>query len=463
MTKYNCYDKIYDNMDDNISIMQLCFTEAIKMQFVMDCLSVNSKGNLAIGGCDLLDIAKEFKTPAYVMDEEKIRNNCRAYTNSIKEYYDGNGIALYASKALSCKYIYKIAMEENMGVDVVSGGELYTALAAGFPADKIYFHGNNKTDDELEYAVKSGVGRIIVDNRFELDRLNTIAKNIGVCQDIMFRIKPGVDAHTHSFIQTGQIDSKFGAALETGEADEITGYAITLENVNVVGFHCHIGSQIFELEPFELAAKIMMNFIGDMRDKYGLEVKELNLGGGFGIKYVETDTPIDYGEYMRAVSEVVKDCAKERNLKLPFIVVEPGRSIVADAGLTLYTVGYVKEIPDVRTYVAVDGGMADNPRYILYGAKYSAVVAKNPLAEDKKPVTIAGKCCESGDLIGENMPLCDVKPGEILAILSTGAYNYSMSSNYNRIPRPPVIMIKDGKPVVAVRRETYEDIIRNDM
>ena len=433
------------------------------MQFVMDCLSVNSKGNLAIGGCDLLDIAKEFKTPAYVMDEEKIRNNCRAYTNSIKEYYDGNGIALYASKALSCKYIYKIAMEENMGVDVVSGGELYTALAAGFPADKIYFHGNNKTDDELEYAVKSGVGRIIVDNRFELDRLNTIAKNIGVCQDIMFRIKPGVDAHTHSFIQTGQIDSKFGAALETGEADEITGYAITLENVNVVGFHCHIGSQIFELEPFEHAAKIMMNFIGDMRDKYGLEVKELNLGGGFGIKYVETDTPIDYGEYMRAVSEVVKDCAKERNLKLPFIVVEPGRSIVADAGLTLYTVGSVKEIPDVRTYVAVDGGMADNPRYILYQAEYTALSVENPLAEDKKPVTIAGKCCESGDLIGENMPLCDVKPGEILAILSTGAYNYSMSSNYNRIPRPPVIMIKDGKPVVAVRRETYEDIIRNDM
>lgn len=433
------------------------------MQFVMNCLSVNKKGNLSMGGCDLKDIAAEFGTPAYVMDEATIRNNCRAYTDSIKKYYGGNGIALYASKALSCKYMYRLVKEEGMGVDVVSGGELYTALAAGFPADKIYFHGNNKTDDELELALKNGIGRIVVDNRYELDRLNAMAEKMGMIQEIMFRIKPGVDAHTHSFIQTGQIDSKFGAALETGEADELVGYAVTLSNVRLVGFHCHIGSQIFELEPFELTAKVMMNFVGDMKEKYGLETDVLNLGGGFGCKYVETDTPIDYGEYMRAVSEVVKACAVERNVKLPYIIVEPGRSIVAEAGLTLYTVGSVKEIPGIRTYVAVDGGLGDNPRYILYQAEYTAVAVENPLDENKKPVTIAGKCCESGDLIGENMPLSEVKPGDILAVLTTGAYNYSMSSNYNRIPKPPVIMIKDGKPTVAVRRETYEDVIRNDI
>lgn len=433
------------------------------MQFVMDCLEINGKGHLQMGGCDLLDIAKEFKTPAYVMDEAVIRKNCKTYTDSIKKYYNGNGIALYASKALSCKYLYRIAQDEGMGVDVVSGGELYTALKAGFPAEKIYFHGNNKTVDELTFALKSGVGRIVVDNPYELDTLNSLARDKGVCADIMFRVKPGIDAHTHSFIRTGQIDSKFGAALETGEAEEMVKRAIALDNVHLVGFHCHIGSQIFELAPFELAAETMMNFIGDMHDKFNFETEELNLGGGFGIKYTDEDSPINYGEYMRTVSEVVKDTAAKRGVKLPFIIVEPGRSIVSEAGLTLYTVGGVKEIPNIRTYVSVDGGMGDNPRYILYQSEYTAVLANNPAKEPKKPVTIAGKCCESGDLIGENMMLPEVKPGDILAILSTGAYNYSMASNYNRIPRPPIIMIKDGKPVIAVRRETYDDIIINDL
>lgn len=433
------------------------------MQFVMDCLSVNEKGNLQLGGCDLKAIAKEYGTPAYVLDENTIRKNCRAYVDSIKKYYDGNGIAIYASKALSCKYMYNLIAAEGMGADVVSGGEIYTALTAGFPADKLYFHGNNKSVEELEFALKNGIGRIVADNELELTRINEISERLGICANVIIRITPGVDAHTHEFIRTGQIDSKFGATLENGEADEITALASSLKNICLKGYHCHIGSQIFELAPFEHAAEIMMNFIGDMKDKYGVEADELDLGGGFGIKYVDSDTPIDYGEYMRAVSVVVKRVASKRGLKLPFIIVEPGRSIVAEAGLTLYTVGTIKNIPGIRKYVSIDGGMGDNPRYILYQSEYTVLSAENPQAPQNDVITLAGKCCESGDLIGENMKTSEFKTDEIVAVLSTGAYNYSMASNYNRIPRPPVIMVSDGKAKAVVRRETYEDLVRCDL
>lgn len=433
------------------------------MQFVMDCLSVNEKGNLQLGGCDLKAIAKEYGTPAYVLDENTIRKNCRAYVDSIKKYYDGNGIAIYASKALSCKYMYNLIAAEGMGADVVSGGEIYTALTAGFPADKLYFHGNNKSVEELEFALKNGIGRIVADNELELTRINEISERLGICANVIIRITPGVDAHTHEFIRTGQIDSKFGATLENGEADEITALASSLKNICLKGYHCHIGSQIFELAPFEHAAEIMMNFIGDMKDKYGVEADELDLGGGFGIKYVDSDTPIDYGEYMRAVSVVVKRIASKRGLKLPFIIVEPGRSIVAEAGLTLYTVGTIKDIPGIRKYVSIDGGMGDNPRYILYQSEYTVLSAENPQAPQNDVITLAGKCCESGDLIGENMKTSEFKTDEIVAVLSTGAYNYSMASNYNRIPRPPVIMVSDGKAKAVVRRETYEDLVRCDL
>lgn len=433
------------------------------MQFVMDCLSVNEKGNLQLGGCDLKAIAKEYGTPAYVLDENTIRKNCRAYVDSIKKYYDGNGIAIYASKALSCKYMYNLIAAEGMGADVVSGGEIYTALTAGFPADKLYFHGNNKSVEELEFALKNGIGRIVADNELELTRINEISERLGICANVIIRITPGVDAHTHEFIRTGQIDSKFGATLENGEADEITALASSLKNICLKGYHCHIGSQIFELTPFEHAAEIMMNFIGDMKDKYGVEADELDLGGGFGIKYVDSDTPIDYGEYMRAVSVVVKRVASKRGLKLPFIIVEPGRSIVAEAGLTIYTVGTIKDIPGIRKYVSIDGGMGDNPRYILYQSEYTVLSAENPQAPQNDVITLAGKCCESGDLIGENMKTSEFKTDEIVAVLSTGAYNYSMASNYNRIPRPPVIMVSDGKAKAVVRRETYEDLVRCDL
>lgn len=433
------------------------------MDFVMSSLSVGDNGNLAIGGVDVAEIAKEYGTPAYIMDENQIRSNCRVYNKAMEEYYGGNGIVLYASKALACKYIYRVMKEENMGIDVVSGGELYTALKSDFPPEKIYFHGNNKTDDELKMALESGVGRIVVDNVFELETLNKMAGEMGVAADIMFRIKPGIDAHTHSFIRTGQIDSKFGVALETGEAEEIIKTASEMPSVNVVGVHCHIGSQIFDLAPFELAAEKMMNFIGDMRDKYNISLRELNLGGGYGIKYTEQDTPIDYDKYIQAVSKVVRGISEKREISLPYIVMEPGRSITAETGLTVYKVGAVKEIPDIRTYVSVDGGMGDNPRYILYESEYEAVRVHEPLAEKTLTATIAGKCCESGDILIKDAKLPEVKAGDLIAVLATGAYNYSMASNYNRIPRLPIVMVKDGETRLAVKRESYDDLIMNDL
>jgi len=325
----------------------------------------NEKGHLMLGGIDTVDLAKEYGTPLYVMEENTILTAMREYKASIEKFYGGNGLICFASKAFSCKEMYRITMREGLGTDVVSGGELYTALSVGFPAEKICFHGNNKSDSELEYALKSKVGRIVVDNAEELERLSVMADKMGIEAPVMFRIKPGVDAHTHSFVMTGQIDSKFGFALETGEAIEIIKKAVNTPNIRYVGIHCHIGSQIHELLPFTETAKIMMNFMGEVKKETGLDTEELNLGGGFGITYTDEDNRIEYPAYMEAVSEVIHNYAKELGIKLPFILMEPGRSIVGEAGTTLYTVGAVKNIPNIRTYVSVDGGMFDNPRYIL--------------------------------------------------------------------------------------------------
>lgn len=424
---------------------------------------INENNHLEIGGCDTVALVQQYGTPLYVMDEGKIRTNCRMYKNAIDKYYDGKGKILYASKAFSCMYMYRIAAEEGLGVDVVSGGELYTALKARFPMENVYFHGNNKTIDEIEMAIKNDVGRIVVDNAYELGRVDAVAGKYKKVVNVLFRIKPGIDAHTHSFIQTGQIDSKFGVALETGEAMEIVKQAAGLEHIKVIGAHCHIGSQIFDRDPFVLAARIMMNFICDVKEETGIEMTELNLGGGYGIKYLPEDQPAPYDAYIEAVSSVVKSVSMQRGVQAPAILMEPGRSIVGPAGITLYTVGSVKEIPGIRTYVAVDGGMVDNPRYILYQAKYDALLANRAGDAAEKEVTIAGKCCESGDLLAEGIRMPAVKSGDILAVLATGAYNYSMASNYNRIPRPAVIMVKDGISNVAVKRETYDDLIRNDV
>ena len=431
--------------------------------YVSDCIQINNEGHLTIGGCDTVEIAREFGTPAYVYDENEIRRNCRDFADSIKENYEGKGLALYASKAFCCKEICRICAEEGMGLDVVSGGELFTALSVDFPAEKIYFHGNNKTPEELKQAVANKVGRIVVDNIFELEALNAIAADAQTTVDILLRIKPGIDAHTHDFIRTGQIDSKFGFALETGEALQAVKKALTLDRVHLVGIHCHIGSQIFDIDPFELAACVMLEFIAEAKAETGIELAELNLGGGFGIKYLETDSPRPFTEYMKKVSVTVKKRAAELRINTPFILIEPGRSIVGAAGLTLYTVGGVKTIPDVRTYVSVDGGMTDNPRYVLYKARYEVVCANKAAEPRDCTATIAGKCCESGDLIQEWTAVQSVEPGDTLAVLSTGAYNYSMSSNYNRLCRPIVVMVKDGNPRTVVRRESFEHLIRNDL
>ena len=431
--------------------------------FVSDCLKVNEKNHLTIGGADTLELAKKFGTPVIVYDENEIRKNCRAFVSSIEDNYGGNGLVLYASKAFSCKEMYRLVNSENMGVDVVSGGELYTALSTGFPAEKIYFHGNNKKYDEIEYAVDSGVGRIVVDNLTELENLNKIACEKGKKVGIMFRIKPGIDAHTHNFIRTGQIDSKFGLALETGEAMQGVKEALKMEHIELKGLHCHIGSQIFDIDPFELAAQVMLKFMKDIKDETGVVLSELNLGGGFGIKYLVDDKPQPYTEYMRRVAKTVKASAEEYGLPVPFILIEPGRSVVGAAAVTLYTVGAVKHIPDVRTYVSIDGGMGDNPRYILYQSSYEVVCANKMNEEKTLTATVAGKCCESGDLIQENVKLPQVEPGDTLAVLSTGAYNYSMASNYNRIPRPPVVMVKDGEARLIIKGESYEDLVRNDI
>ncbi len=430
---------------------------------VSENLGVNENGHLTTGGVDTVELAKQYGTPLYVMDENLIRKHAQSYKNSIDKFYGGNGLVCYASKAFCCLEMCRVMMDEGIGLDVVSIGELYTAYKAGVDFSKVCFHGNNKTDEELEYAVELKVGRIIVDNIYELERLDKIAEKKGIKANIMFRIKPGIDAHTHDFVRTGQIDSKFGFALETGEAMEAVKKALNCPNVVLKGLHCHIGSQIFDINPFVEAAQVMLKFIADIKNDTGHEISELNLGGGFGIMYTEKDDPVPYENYMEKVSVAVKESCETLGIKLPFILIEPGRSMAGPAGITLYTCGGVKNIPNIRTYVSVDGGMTDNPRYALYKSEYDALVANKADQPKNTTVTIAGKCCESGDLVGEGMSLQEVQPGDIIAVCATGAYNYSMSSNYNRVPKPAVVFVKDGQSKIVIKRETLDDIIRNDI
>lgn len=420
-------------------------------------------GRLYVGGIDAVALAEKFGTPLYVMDEETVREACRSLVGAIDEYYDSCGTVTYASKALCIKEMCRIVNEEGLGLDVVSGGELFTAVKAGFPMEKIHYHGNNKTDDEIKYGLSCRVGKFIVDNKEELMRLDKLAAAEGIVQKILLRITPGVEAHTHDFIKTGQIDSKFGSAVQTGAAREIAAEALKLKNVKLIGFHCHIGSQIFETEPFVEAAKVMLDFINETEIENAASFEELVLGGGFGIKYNEDDKPLPFNEMLKPVLTYVKNRREKEGKKLIHLGFEPGRAIAGPAGVTLYTVGGVKEIPNIRTYASVDGGMTDNPRHILYDAKYTFLIADRANQRKDKTVTVCGKSCESGDILGENVALGEVKAGDILAVTATGAYNYSMASNYNRIPRPPVVFVKDSAMRIAVKRETYEDICRNDI
>lgn len=427
------------------------------------CLSINEKGHLSIGGADTVDLAQKYRTPLYVMDENTIRDNLRNLKQAIDETCDNGGMVAFASKACSFLEMYRIVKDEGCGTDVVSCGEMATALHAGMPAEKIFFHGNNKTDDDLIYALDNGIGYIVVDNETELEVLSQIAEKMNKVQKVLLRITPGIDAHTHSFIKTGQIDSKFGFTLETGEALKGAKKALNCPNIELSGVHCHIGSQIFDEEPMKHAADVMIRFMNQVRVETGYTMPMLNLGGGFGIPYTDSDTPKKSHEYMRLIAEKAKETSTNLQYPMPFIVVEPGRSIVAPAGITLYTVGGVKNIPNIRTYVSVDGGMTDNPRYALYQADYTALVANKANQEKTEKVTIAGHCCESGDILQENIYIQECSRGDTIAFLTTGAYCYSMSSNYNRYPKPPVVMVKDGKSRVVVKRETYEDVMRNDI
>ena len=429
---------------------------------VMDCLKIKND-NLYIDDCNATVLAAKYGTPLYVFSETSIRNAIRSYKNSIKKYYGGNGNVLYASKAFSCKEMYRIAKDEGIFVDCVSMGEIYTALSAEFNAEHIFFHGNNKTEEELKYALSKGVGRIVIDNFDELNMVDAISKELGIKTKVLVRITPGIDAHTHDYIKTGRVDSKFGFAITTGDAVKAIKETLKKENIELMGLHCHIGSQIFETEPFMDAATIMLKFIAEINKKFNIEIKELNLGGGFGIQYVKEDDPLEYPEFMKKVSVAVKETAKYLQLPTPVIYIEPGRSIVGPAGLTLYTIGNVKQIENVRNYVAVDGGMSDNPRYALYDADYSFVIANKADKQQNYLATIAGKCCESGDLLAEDVLIAKPKKGDILAVLATGAYNYSMASNYNRIPRPAVVMVNGNEDRLIIKRESLEDLVLNDL
>lgn len=425
-------------------------------------MKVNETGHLSIGGCDALDLVKEFGTPLYVMDEELIRKNCRDYYEAFTGTYP-NSQVIYASKAFMTSAMCHVVESEGLGLDVVSSGELYTALKAGFPAEKIYFHGNNKTLDELSLALEAKIGRFVVDNLYELENLNRLCTELKTKADILMRITPGIEAHTHEYIQTGQIDSKFGLVMSNGQALEGIRKALGMENLVLKGIHCHIGSQIFELESYQHAAEVMMNFMNKIYQETGYRLEELNLGGGFGIYYTSGDAPANVKTYGTLVMETIKRVAEEINHPMPKVIVEPGRSIVGEAGTTLYTIGSVKDIPGVRKYVAVDGGMTDNPRPALYQARYEAVVANKINGQKTEEVSIAGKCCESGDMLIWDLHVPAIESGDVLAVFCTGAYNYSMSSNYNRLLRPAVVFVKDGKAELVVKRETLDDILRNDV
>ena len=420
------------------------------------------ENTLVIGGVKTTKLAEEFGTPLYVMDEELLRNNCRKYFSLFKCHENGNKVA-YAGKSFLTLSMCKLVEEEGLYLDVVSGGELYTAYKANFPLERVLFHGNNKTLEEINMGVKLGVGTFVVDNLFEIEQLNQISKKEGRIQNIYLRITPGIEAHTHEYIKTGQIDSKFGFAPVGDNIINAIKRAIKLENVNLCGLHCHIGSQIFEITPYEDAAEIMIKLIKRIKDETGYLIKELDLGGGFGIYYSNEDKPKETEEYCNAILNKVDEVCKKINLEKPILVIEPGRSISGNAGITLYTIGSIKDIPSIRKYVSVDGGMTDNIRPALYNARYECIVANRVIYESKEKVTISGKCCESGDILLKAIKIPSVLSGDLLAVMSTGAYGYSMSNNYNKIPKAAVVMVSNGESRIICKRESYDDIIKNEV
>lgn len=421
-------------------------------------------GRLIFAGADAAKLAEKYGTPLYLMDEERIRQSCRAYSEALGGCLCPGSKAIYASKACCFGKIYKIIAEEGLGADVVSAGEIYTAKKAGFPMEETYFQGNNKTDEDISFAMDCGVGYFVCDNFEELDAVDAIAEKRGIKQKILLRVTPGIDPHTYDEVATGKVDSKFGVAIETGQALEAVKAALSKKNLDFRGIHCHVGSMVFDSDVFIRSAAVMTGFMSDIKKILGADTKILDLGGGYGVKYYEGQGEIDIPANIRLVAKYVAERCSFLGIAAPALRLEPGRSIVADAGITLYTVGSVKKITGYKNYVSVDGGMTDNPRYALYGSRYTVLTANKPEPAETIEADLVGRCCESGDIIqpGVRFP-ADIKRGDLVAVLTTGAYNYSMASNYNRIPRPPVVTVSAGRDSLAVRRETLDDLTGCDI
>lgn len=420
---------------------------------------ISAEGHLVIGGCDTVDLAHEFGTPLFVYDEEHLRQRCSQYREAFSAR---GGKVIFASKSFCSLAMCRLADQEGLFLDVASGGELATGLAAGFPAERIYFHGNNKSEQELIEALDAGVGKIVVDSFDELDRLALLSAERGVITEILLRVTPGIEAHTHEFISTGQSDSKFGFGIDDGIALQAIEAAAREPSLILAGVHVHIGSQIFRLHSYSRAVEVMTDFVADVKAMLDVELGELDLGGGLGIAYTAEDSPQTIEDYANTIFDELQRCSERRRLRVPTVAVEPGRSITGNAAVTLYTVGTIKEIPGIRTYVAVDGGMSDNLRPMLYGAAYEVLVANRADVERPRIATIAGKHCESGDILVKDAPLpAELVQGDILAVLATGAYGWVMSNNYNALTRPAVVFVSNGHARVVVHRETYEDLLRN--
>ena len=432
----------------------------------MICENISVKGaNLNFADFDVTELAKKYGTPLYLMDENRIRMNCRTYLKAMNEFFGEGSKPLFASKACCFKRIYEIMKEEGMSIDLVSPGEIFTAMKAGFPMENSYFHGNNKTDSDISYAIDCGVGYFMVDNLCEMRAIDSIAKEKGITQKVILRLTPGIDPHTYAAVATGKVDSKFGIAIETNQAAEFVEEAVSFENIRIVGYHCHVGSQVFDEEGtvYLDAATIMLTFANDMLVKYGVEPQILNMGGGYGVRYTEEDPHMNIPANIEKLSSHIKATVEKLSMPMPKILMEPGRSIVADAGMTLYSVGTIKEITGYKNYVSIDGGMTDNPRFALYGSKYTVLLANRMSEKADFTCDVVGRCCESGDIIQPDITMPKPVRGDLVAVLTTGAYNYSMASNYNRIPRPPVVMLSEGKDYLAVKRESFEDLTRNDI
>ena len=431
---------------------------------ICDNITVND-GVLYFAGQNTLELAKQYGTPLYLMDEDKIREKCRAYKRAFETHFGPGAQPLFASKANCFKRLYEIMTEEEMGIDVVSSGEIYVAKKAGFDLSHAYFHSNNKTDEDIAYAMDNGVGYFVADNVEEVKAVEAEAARRGIKQKLLLRLTPGIDPHTYEAIATGKVDSKFGSAIETGQAEEIVVYTLAQPHVELMGYHCHVGSQVFGEDIFERAAVVMLEFLADMRDKHGFVAPVLDLGGGYGVRYTEDDPYLDIETKVSEVAKACKEACARLNLELPEIHMEPGRSIVADAGMTLYTVGTVKKIPGYKNYVSVDGSMADHIRFALYKSKYTCLLANKMNEACDFEASVVGRACESGDIIQEHVMLpSSVGRYDTLAVCTTGAYHYSMASNYNRLPKPPIVMLRGGnESYVAVRRETFEDLCKTDM